>query len=804
MYKSFTTLDELFAYIKEDKEWEGAEATIRNRYPIRFILFENFADLNDFIINKPNLIFKFAIEDLVDGNYPDIFPSHTYLSNEIKKYVKQLPANDFVIYPFSEMTRFYEHGEFLSIVKTIRSLQAPEEAQQCHCRFYIPIVGMQGKMSPFIDDLHTFVWEYKSEGKKRQYNLILTNGTTYGIGGLEKKHTVIRTLREWLKLWERGEEVKTDIICTSPNIFANAHHAQPDNAFNYTECKDAFKFLTRGLKIDFGNIEPTSGDSKFWEELASLADAEDFNFTQFVNERFDTFKFEDSTDFIKTWFDCESEFDRWLLAVYYRMVTEDKGYICKALSQCTSLSNSELFSAIATHIFDCQLTDSNIKERAQALKEASKYGIKITENAEHKVYAKLSAMMCGEPEAKYMATKLMTSFTDSDRKIIIESFGKGVLKINDLEKTYPELYHYLRPLGIQLEPSNAWIREYFNEYRISKIRNNADSIHSLLSGKNANQSAFQEWTDNFKTVKTILYNRQDVDMIYWIDGLGVDWIPFITNVIEKHKMENVYLNEIYIARAILPTTTSVNKQKLEEIRPEEGKLKKIGDLDKFAHEHKGNFPEYIMEELKIVEESISTVLSQYNGKKIAFVSDHGLTYLAQYGKGLNLAGIETDHEGRTGVFTKGHAISDNKYVVLDDGKTVCALTDDSLTVKTPKGHGAHGGATPEEVLVPIIIVSNQQNASTYSTLLITETVSGNSPKVKIRINGLKSVDTPMLEYNGVTYSMVCTGNNEFESEALNLVDTANKVSLLIGDYKKTFKITISTGAEEDDLFGDDF
>ena len=54
MHKSFQSLDELFDYLKVDKEWEGAEATMHNRYPIRFILFENFADFNEFVVNRPS------------------------------------------------------------------------------------------------------------------------------------------------------------------------------------------------------------------------------------------------------------------------------------------------------------------------------------------------------------------------------------------------------------------------------------------------------------------------------------------------------------------------------------------------------------------------------------------------------------------------------------------------------------------------------------------------------------------------------------------------------------------------------
>ena len=44
MYKVFETLDELYKEIEEDKNWMGAESALRNRYPLRFVLFENFSD----------------------------------------------------------------------------------------------------------------------------------------------------------------------------------------------------------------------------------------------------------------------------------------------------------------------------------------------------------------------------------------------------------------------------------------------------------------------------------------------------------------------------------------------------------------------------------------------------------------------------------------------------------------------------------------------------------------------------------------------------------------------------------------
>ena len=44
MYKEFGTLEDLCHEIEVDKLWTGAESSLRNRYPIRFVLFENFGD----------------------------------------------------------------------------------------------------------------------------------------------------------------------------------------------------------------------------------------------------------------------------------------------------------------------------------------------------------------------------------------------------------------------------------------------------------------------------------------------------------------------------------------------------------------------------------------------------------------------------------------------------------------------------------------------------------------------------------------------------------------------------------------
>lgn len=803
MIRVFNTLDSLFQFMEEDRNWEGAHSTIRNRFPVRFVLFENFADFNEFINSRPDWVFSCSITDLIETGQNDLVPTYTELSNKIREQIRLKPASSYIVYPFSELARFYKADEFSALVKTVSAYQPDAQAQSDKLRIYIPIVGMQGKMGSVIDSPQTFVWEYKSsaEEDKGIYRLIITHDT-YGVTGLENDYSIVKDFRHWLNLWRQGEDVKSNIISTSRSIRLKAQNAQPDNAFSYVECNNAFEFLINGLQLDFGSPEFREEELQYWEKLADIIYVENFNFHDFINAHFGAFEIKNGLDFIKIWVDCGSSFDRWLISLYYRS-TKAKGYVRDVLDNCHSLSNAELFGNIATHILEINATDADINERRDALKEATFHDIKITDRAEKKLNAKLNALLSGTQEDRYTAISYMTAFTRSERETIVKAYGAGQLSRQDLQRIYPALFNYVSPLAIGLPPENLWIVNYFDAYRQAKTANNAYKVLNLLHEKNEKPSTFAAWHDNFKTVKTILHNRPDIDVYYWIDGLGLDWVPFIISIIGRYKQEKVFLNEVHVATAILPTTTLVNKPQLESLLPEGQKLDKIGDLDNFAHKHTGQYPSYIIDELQIVEDAISKVLKEYNGKKIAFISDHGMTYTAQYGTGLSLAGVESDHEGRKAIKTNGTPIADNKYLILDDNKTLCSLTETSLTAKTPVGHGAHGGATPEEILVPIIIVSPNKNASNFTVNIKNDEVDSTNPVLNFEIRGLSSVDVPTLSYNGATYILTNTGGAIYTSERLALIDTASTATVFInGEPFGNFNIKVSTGAQENDLFGD--
>ena len=612
------------------------------------------------------------------------------------------------------------------------------------------------------------------------------------------KYTICSNIRQWIELWKDGNQVHQQIICTSPTLYNNAQNAQPDNAFEYVKCRNAYEFLKDGLGLKVGVDVASEEDTDYWEILSQYIDVEDFDFEQFVNRKFNSYNLTEISSFVENWFECKDDFSRWLLKIYYLQHVGEETYLSKALRKSTSLSTSELFSLLATLAFDEAISEKELRVRCLLLKVAAKQHVQITEWAERKVKAKLMAIAADPERGHFFAMKYMSPLTISEKCLMIEWLGQGNIQREMVKDLFASLYDYSSNFRLQMTEGNMWVNEYFEEYIKSKLGCCVTTrLKMCMEERNSNEVTFDSWRNRFKTVKTLMNSRSDIDVYYWIDGLGVDWIPFITKVIERHKFDGIFLNEIHICTAELPTTTEVNKEKLEELSPN---MRKIGDIDHYAHSQKDH-PNYIVDEMLLIENAIHTVLAQYNGKKIAFVSDHGLSYLACLGKGMNIAGIEANHGGRCARWVEGKAIKDENYIVLEDGKTICSLSHNSLTSKTPYGQGAHGGVTPEEVLVPVVIVSHQKNASNISAKLLEHDISATSPLVKYLIKGISSIDIPTVTYNDVAYSLHRTKGDIFESERLNLVATASKIVLEIGDYKQTDSLNINIGVQEEDLFG---
>ncbi len=803
MYREFDSFDELKAHVLKDLEPTGVDVSTRNRYPLRFVLLDNFHDCSifvDFVREETKSLVQ-SVNKWMDPTYPDVMLTYTQLADLIKKHISKAEEQSCVIAPFSELARFYDNEKnktFDALLKTIKAIEASPKSVEKHQRIYVPIVGLEGKMETFCNDSQCIIWRLRSCNKELTYRLILTNGTSFGVKGLEKHYTVVKNIHEWLNIWKDADkQVTPNVICSSKSIFSNQPYAQPDNAFTFVPCDDAFEFLTKGLQLSFNGITKADFDDDNWDLLAKDIDVSNgFCFSNYVEKYFSISDLKSYKTFIKLWLDNRGKYERWLLARFHQMQTEADGIISRILSRTTTFTGNDFIEQM---VLDLPEIQSEIEERCYCLREAAKRNVVLREGVESTLVSRLESI--SQKHNVSSALKYCTGITEKEKELLVSWLGRGQVSIEMLKDSIPDLYHYYyTPLGINSVPN--WVGDYMKEYKRAKIANRYTvEIEQQITSLNKTEVTFDTWYQSFSPTLTLLKDRKDIEIFYWIDGLGIEWISLIKEIIREKNNMGVYLNEVKVARALLPSTTEKNKQSLQRLLPEYETLKKEGDLDNLAHQTTNYWPKTIIKELQLVREIVEEIIEKYNGKKVAIISDHGLTYLSQLCNGLGLNGAVSDHHGRIAIKQNGVWTGDNNYWRIDDGKTVCALRHNSLCSKVPKGQGAHGGCTPEEVLVPIFIVSGHSKENEWSADLLTPELSGANPTIRFRIRNISSSEIPHIEYNAQRYTLHQIVNTEtFESEAISVNCHCTDIKLIIGDVIRNFKVSVATGAEENDLF----
>lgn len=804
-FKTITTFSELEQLVEEDKTINGMGAATANRYPIRFVLFDNFEDSYDFVmyLQQEHDVFIQSVGSWMEDDYPDLMITYQDLSERIAAFIESHQDQDCVITPFSELARFYDNDTshtFDSLIMTLKAIEASKEGVARSQRIYIPIVGLEGKMSAFEHDTQINVWHlHREDASPVSYTMILTDDDTlYGMSGLDKKANVVRSMSEWLDFWKHTERHPLHtIISTSKCIYANAKFAQPDNAFAYIVPQNAYDFLRRGLGLDLKGLSYKPQEEEYWRLLAEQIDlSKKFDLCEFVCQYFDVNSLSSYKSFLKVWFAHSSAFDRWLLCAYFLACSDSDRYFVGCLSQVQGYSDAALFTEIALRM---SVVQPEMVERRNCLNEAASHHVTLAENIEITLGKRLENI--AKQSGYHEAIKHFTNITHKEKELAIIWLGRGLISAEEVKAFYPDLYNYMRPQPL-LTTQTPWLTSYVDDYKRAKLGNTyTDNIKHVIETHNGGTVAFDTWYQSLKTVDTWLVGRTDIEVIYWIDGLGAEWIPYIKSIVEQHAHDNVYLNEVMIARALLPTTTEVNKKVLQKLSPVDLQTMKVGDLDALAHKQGNRYPLTLIEEMKIVRAAIERIMATYAGKKIAIVSDHGLTYLSQMQEGLGLAGFDSDHHGRVAVSTAGKATMDKNYIVLDDGVTVCALGHKSLCNKVPRDQGIHGGCTPEEVLVPIFVVSNNPNANHYSVVVLTPELSATEPIVRLRIKGLAKTAVPYILYRNKVYALSRVGDDEYVSARIEVDANESTMSVQVaGEEIGTISIHWNVGAQEEDLF----
>lgn len=267
---------------------------------------------------------------------------------------------------------------------------------------------------------------------------------------------------------------------------------------------------------------------------------------------------------------------------------------------------------------------------------------------------------------------------------------------------YPLLSSYLQNFIFDCGSLSNEVTAYFEQYKAQKVSNQlSDAFLAQVEnwGKTFKYSRIQTRDNAIKSIP----DRHSA-FLYWIDAMGVEYLALVVEL-AKRKGLSVHID---IGRAELPSLTEHNKG-FFETWDGIGKYKEE-TLDDIKHHDKGGFfftsceePIHLESEIAVIEKAINfaaTKLAMRECKSFVITSDHGASRLAVIKRQEEKYGTETGgkHSGRCCKVFDGcdltNCVEEKGYFVLTDYGRFKGSRAANVEV--------HGGASLEEVLVPII------------------------------------------------------------------------------------------------------
>lgn len=252
------------------------------------------------------------------------------------------------------------------------------------------------------------------------------------------------------------------------------------------------------------------------------------------------------------------------------------------------------------------------------------------------------------------------------------------------------------------------LTSYFKEYKLQKLTNRVNTYFLNMVNQYALTRPYNKLQPRSSIISHMDKNKVQ---LFFFDALGVEYLSFITAKCEDYELST----EIYIGHCELPSITSNNKEFFQYFSDED--RFKIDELDDIKHHsqiydyQKCKYPLHLFRELEIIDEELQKIQSrliQETTEKVIIVSDHGASRLAVlYGHeinstiALNEAG---EHSGRCCPTKNDPQLP---FVAYENGFSILANYE-----RFKGGRRAnvevHGGASLEEMLVPIIVITKRQ------------------------------------------------------------------------------------------------
>ena len=277
-----------------------------------------------------------------------------------------------------------------------------------------------------------------------------------------------------------------------------------------------------------------------------------------------------------------------------------------------------------------------------------------------------------------------------------------------LGKVYPDLAKYVSKYRFK----NELLDNYFEKYKYQKLINRIlPSFEAIVD----EQSTKMDFVTALKP-RTSIVDKLDTrnSRAFFFDALGVEYLGFIQNKCNEYGLSA----NISCARCELPSITEFNKEFVGTLTSKGCTVSDIKDLDEIKHHGEDSFdyekektPIYLIRELEIIDDLLQKVRASIFGgqyEKAIVIADHGASRLAVLHGTENIWSMATsgEHSGRCCRVSEIDSKPD--FAIEESGFWVLANYDRFKGSRRANVE-VHGGASLEEVTVPIIEITQKQS-----------------------------------------------------------------------------------------------
>lgn len=376
----------------------------------------------------------------------------------------------------------------------------------------------------------------------------------------------------------------------------------------------------------------------------------------------------------------------------------------------------------------------------------------------------------------------LTDNTLQEREMIFRILNKYGLEydrttlMETLANIYPSLHEYLLPYRFK----NDLLNEYFQEYKYQKVIN---KIFPEFMEVVENQAVARDYNAILQPRSAVIESIDTLDaQTFFTDAMGVEYLGYIMS-----KCQSLHLMaKVHVCRSELPSITSRNKDFWDVLSTAQYPIITFNKLDKIKHHGEEGYdysradrklPFHLIRELQLIDdllENIKIDLASGTYKKAILVADHGASRLAVIHETENLVEMESNgqHSGRCCPKSDVDVKPDN----ATDADDFWALANyDRFKGSRKANVEVHGGATLEEVVVPIIELTYFAEAVEIRIMPVDATVTfSGTPeilvsfrkKAAIKIFSTQKLMDVSIQIDGHVYDAKAVDNNFYIVESM--------------------------------------